>query len=103
LPAPSPQSLGYSDDSPRLWVPRKAPIDVAADARGAVAVNEIQRLLDSLESLPVETATPIDNRARKIPQLLDPSPKEDVAAGWEWPPRLHGPMANAVMPRGAFP
>jgi len=99
LPAPSLQSLGYSDDSPKSWVARKAPIE-AADARGAVAVNEIQRLL---ESLPEETATPIDNRNRKIPQLLDPSPKEDLPAGSESPQRLHGPVANAVMPRGAFP
>src|SRR5258707_1276166 len=78
LPAPSPQSLGYSSDSPKLWVARKAPIDVVADARGAVAVNEIQRLL---ESLPEETATPMDNRNRKIPQLLDPSPAEHQFAG----------------------
>ncbi len=96
LPAPSLQSLGYSSDSPKLWVARKAPIDVVAEARGAVAVNEIQRLL---ESLPEET--PIDNR--KIPQLLDPWPTEDPPAGSASPLRLHGPIVNAVMPRGAFP
>ncbi len=100
LPAPSPQSLGYSSDSPKLWVARKAPIDVVADARGAVAVNEIQRLL---ESLPEETATPIDNRNRKIPQLLDPSPAEDQFAGSVSPLWLRGPIVNAIMPRGAFP
>ena len=98
LPAPSLQSLGYSDDSPKSWVARKAPIDVVAETRGAVAVNEIQRLL---ESLPEETAAPIDNR--KIPQLLDPSPTEDVPAGSVSPMRVRGPTVNAVMPRGAFP
>jgi hypothetical protein len=97
LPAPSLQSLGYSSDIPKLWVARKAPIDVVAEARGAVAVNEIQRLL---ESLPEETATPIDNRNRTIPQLLDP---EDGPGGSTSPLRLRGPTANAVMPRGAFP
>jgi peptidoglycan-N-acetylglucosamine deacetylase len=96
LPAPSLQSLGYSRDSPKLWIARKAPIDVVAEARGAVAVNEIQRLL---ESLPEETATPVDNR--KIEQLLDPSPADDQPA--VSPLRLRGPIANAVMPRGAFP
>jgi hypothetical protein len=89
--------LGYSSDLPKLWVARKAPIDVVAETRGAVAVNEIQRLL---ESLPEETATPIDNRHRTIPQLLDP---EDGPAGSTSPLRLRGPTANAVMPRGAFP
>jgi hypothetical protein len=96
LPAPSLLSLGYSSDSPKLWVARKAPIDVVAEARGAVAVNEIQRLL---ESLPEETPTPIDNR--KIQQLLDPSPAEDQPAAS--PLRLRGPIVNTVMPRGAFP
>jgi hypothetical protein len=61
-----------------------------------VAVNEIQRLL---ESLPEETPTPIDNR--KIQQLLDPSPAEDQPAAS--PLRLRGPIVNTVMPRGAFP
>src|SRR5258708_32435805 len=97
LPAPSLQSLGYSSDIPKLWVARKAPIDVVAEARGAVAVNEIQRLL---ESLPEETAAPIDNLNRTIPQFLDP---EDGPAGSTLPLRLRGPTANAVMPRGAFP
>jgi peptidoglycan-N-acetylglucosamine deacetylase len=97
LPAPSLQSLGYSTDSAKLWVARKAPIDVADETRGAVAVNEIQRLL---ESLPDETPAPLD-RNRKIPQLLDPSPAEDLPAGSA--SRSHGPIANAVMPRGAFP
>src|SRR5262249_53488018 len=61
LSAPNLQSLGYSSDSSKLWVARKAPIDAVAEARGAVAVNEIQRLL---ESLPEETPTPIDTRNR---------------------------------------
>ncbi len=98
LPAPSLLSLGYSSASPKLWVARKAPIDVVAEARGAVAVNEIQRLL---ESLPEDTPTPIDDRNRKIQQLLDPSPAEDQPAAS--PLRLRGPIVNAVMPRGAFP
>src|SRR5262249_4253274 len=97
LSAPNLQSLGYSSDSSKLWVARKAPIDAVAEARGAGAGNEIQRLL---ESLPEETPTPIDTRNRTIPQLLDAS-APDVPAGS--PLRLRGPMANAVMPRGAFP
>jgi peptidoglycan/xylan/chitin deacetylase (PgdA/CDA1 family) len=52
------------------------PIDTVGESGGVVAVNEIQRLL---ESLPNET--------------------DDAAA-----PRSHGgPAPNAVMPRGAFP
>ena len=98
LPAPSLLSLGYSSASPKSWVARKAPIDVVAEARGAVAVNEIQRLL---ESLPEDTPTPIDDRNRKIQQLLDPSPAEDQPAAS--PLRLRGPIVNTVMPRGAFP
>jgi len=100
LPAPSLESLGYSNDSPKLWVGRKAPIDVAAEARSAVAVNEIQRLL---ESLPEETGVPIDNRNRKIPQLLDSSPADDLPTGSATPVRTRGPIANAAMPHGAFP
>jgi len=92
--------LGYSGDRPKLWAARKAPIDAVAEARSAVAVNEIQRLL---ESLPEETAVPIDNRSRKIPELLDALSAQDVSAGSVSPPRLRGPMANAVMPHGAFP
>jgi peptidoglycan-N-acetylglucosamine deacetylase len=100
LPAPSLQNLGYSSGSPKLWAARRAPIDVAAETRGAVAVNEIQRLL---ESLPEDTAVPIDNRTSKSPQLLDSSTAEDLPAGSATPLRLHGPIANAAMPHGAFP
>jgi hypothetical protein len=63
-----------------------------------VAVNEIQRLL---ESLPEENVAPIDDRNRKIEQLLEASPAEDQPAVSPLP--LRGPIANAVMPRGAFP
>jgi hypothetical protein len=100
LPAPSLQSLGYSSDNPKLWVARDAPIDVTPEPRGAVAVNEIQRLL---ESLPDETTLPVDNRSRKIPQLLDSPPTEDLPAESASPQRLRGPIANAAMPHGAFP
>jgi hypothetical protein len=87
-------------DNPNSWVVRNMSIDTAGEARGAVAVNEIQRLL---ESLPEENAPPLDVRNRKIPQLLDPSPTENVPAGSVSPLPLRGPAVNAVMPRGAFP
>src|SRR5262249_19462222 len=47
-PAPSPQGLGYAGDVTKPWVTPKALIDGVAEARGAVAVDEIQRLLESL-------------------------------------------------------
>ena len=94
------QSPGYSGDSPKSLASRKASVDVVAEARGAVAVNEIQRFL---ESLPDDNSAPIDDRNRKIPQLLDPPPAEDAPAGPISPQRLHGPVANAALPRGAFP
>ncbi len=100
LPAPSLQSLGYSRDNSNSWVARKASADGVAEARGAVAVDDIQRLL---ESLPEESAPPADDRNPKIPQFLDPSPTEDVTSGSMSPLRLRGPIVNAVMPRGAFP
>jgi len=68
------------------------------EARGPVAVDEIQRLL---ESLPDETAPPIDDRNRKLPQFLEPWPSEDAPAQPASPPR--GPIVNAVLPRGGFP
>jgi peptidoglycan/xylan/chitin deacetylase (PgdA/CDA1 family) len=61
------------------------PVDPMAETRGVVAVNEIQRLL---ESLPEETA----------PATADGAPAGQVATL-----RPRGPAANAVMPRGAFP
>jgi peptidoglycan-N-acetylglucosamine deacetylase len=100
LPAPSLQSLGYSGDNSNSWVARRASADGAAEARGAVAVDDIQRLL---ESLPEESAPLAGDRNPKIPQFLDPSPTEDVTGGAMPPLRLRGPIVNAVMPRGAFP
>jgi hypothetical protein len=79
---------------------RKTPIDAVAEAREPVAVDEIQRLL---ETLPDENAPPIDDRDRKISQFPDPWPPEDVPAGTASPWRLRGPIVNAVLPRGGFP
>jgi peptidoglycan/xylan/chitin deacetylase (PgdA/CDA1 family) len=98
LPAPSLQSLGYSSDNSNSWLAHKGALDGVAEARGAVAVDDIQRLL---ESLPEENAPPVDDRNPKILQIPDPSPTEDAASGS--PVRLHGPIVNAVMPHGAFP
>jgi hypothetical protein len=64
-----------------------------AESSGAVSVDEIQRLL---ESLPDENVPPVDNR--KILQLLHPAPAAPAP-----PQALRGPAANAVIPRGAFP
>jgi peptidoglycan/xylan/chitin deacetylase (PgdA/CDA1 family) len=78
----SPQDFGYPRDSVRR-----------AESSGAVSVDEIQRLL---ESLPDENVPPVDNR--KILQLLHPAPAAPAP-----PQALRGPAANAVIPRGAFP
>jgi hypothetical protein len=94
------QSPGFSGEGPKSLASRKASVDVVAEARGAVAVNEIQRFL---ESLPDDNSAPIEDRNRKIPQPLDPSPAEDAPAGPISPLRLHGPVANTALPRGAFP
>jgi hypothetical protein len=64
-------------------------VDVG-EAGDAVAVNEIQRLLESLP----EDAVPADDRNRKSKD--GPGPVATVR------PR-GGPAANTVMPRGAFP
>jgi peptidoglycan/xylan/chitin deacetylase (PgdA/CDA1 family) len=68
---PSPQGFGYPTDGVRR-----------AESSGAVSVDEIQRLL---ESLPDEHVPPVDNRKILPPQAL------------------RGPAANSAMPRGAFP
>ena len=85
--APSPQDFGYPRDSVRR-----------AESSGAVSVDEIQRLL---ESLPDENMPPVDNR--KILQLLHPAHGNATPAASVPPQALRGPAANAVMPRGAFP
>jgi peptidoglycan-N-acetylglucosamine deacetylase len=92
LPAPSLQSLDYPVDRATSW---SGPVE----AKGAVAVDDIQRLL---ESLPEENPPPTADRSHKIPQL-DPSPTQDVTSGSMSPLRLRGPTVNAVMPHGAFP
>jgi peptidoglycan/xylan/chitin deacetylase (PgdA/CDA1 family) len=58
-------------------------IDAVGEARGVVAVNEIQQLLESLPDEPIAT-------------VADNAPSGTAL-------RPHGPAANAVMPRGAFP
>jgi peptidoglycan-N-acetylglucosamine deacetylase len=96
LPVPSLQGLDYSGDSPTSWIAHS--IDGPAEAKGAVAVDDIQRLL---EVLPEENPPPTADRDHKIPQL-DPSPTEDVSGSMS-PLRLRGPIVNTVMPHGAFP
>ncbi len=65
-------------------------VDVVGDAGGPVAVNEIQRLLESLP----EDAAPADDRSGRS----NDAPGSVAAVR----PR-GGPAANTVMPRGAFP
>jgi peptidoglycan-N-acetylglucosamine deacetylase len=84
FPALGPHALDadrMAADSLRAWASRSA---IDGDARGAVAVNEIQRLL---ESLPEDDSTPaFDDGAIKPVATLRRSP-----------------LINAVIPRGAFP
>jgi hypothetical protein len=98
LPAPGLQGLDYSSDNANSWMARQTSIDGAAEAKGAVAVEDIQRLL---ESLPEENPPPVGDRNQKTSEPVDPSPAEDLTSGS--PLRLRGPVANAVMPHGAFP
>jgi peptidoglycan/xylan/chitin deacetylase (PgdA/CDA1 family) len=92
FPALGPRVLDF-DDSLKAWASR-TPVD--AETRGAVAVNEIQRLL---ESLPEENGPPVEIHNKKISGLLDGASGEEAATGL---PALH-PLVNAVIPRGAFP
>jgi hypothetical protein len=100
LPAPSLHGLDYASDNLNSWIARTSPIDAAAEAKGAVVVDDIERLL---ESLPEENPPPVGDRNHKIPELFDPPPTEDATSGSLPPPRLRGPVVNAVMPQGAFP
>jgi peptidoglycan/xylan/chitin deacetylase (PgdA/CDA1 family) len=88
FPALGPQAL---DDSGSLkaWTSRtplyRTSLDrtsVDGETRGAVAVNEIQRLL---ESLPEENAPSDDGAAKAVATLRQ------------------GPLVNTALPRGAFP
>jgi peptidoglycan/xylan/chitin deacetylase (PgdA/CDA1 family) len=79
FPSLDPHALD-AGDSLKAWASRAA---VDGEARGAVAVNEIQRLL---ESLPEENTPPPDEGAVKSVATLRRSP-----------------LINAVIPRGAFP
>jgi hypothetical protein len=93
FPALGTHALDF-DDSVKAWASR-TPVD--AETRGAVAVNEIQRLL---ELLPEENAPSVEIHNRKIfSGLLDGTSSEEGAAG---PPARY-PLVNAVIPRGAFP
>jgi peptidoglycan/xylan/chitin deacetylase (PgdA/CDA1 family) len=83
LPAGRPNTAGGSP-----WAPPQS-IDVIGEARGAVAVNEIQRLL---ESLPDETVAFDERHGR-----TQDAPKVATLR------TRGGPAANTVMPRGAFP
>lgn len=75
LPAPSPQSFSYPGENPTPWMARRASVDVPPETTGQG--NDIQRLLESL-------------------------PPEDLPTG-SVPPQPRGPVATAVLPRGAFP
>src|SRR5579871_842135 len=97
LPAPSPQSFGYPGDSPTPSVERKASLDVVPNTMGAG--NEIRRLL---ESLPPEDPPLVDDRRRKDLQVTDSAHSEDGPTG-SVSPRQRGPIATAILPRGAFP
>jgi peptidoglycan-N-acetylglucosamine deacetylase len=84
FPALGPHTLDAAEsiasDNLRAWTSRPA---IDGEARGAVAVNEIQRLL---ESLPDENTPPADESAIKPVATLRRSP-----------------LINAAIPRGAFP
>jgi peptidoglycan-N-acetylglucosamine deacetylase len=79
FPALGPHALDAAD-SLKTWASRAA---IDGETRGAVAVNEIQRLL---ESLPEENAPAPDEGAIKPVATLRRSP-----------------LINAVIPHGAFP
>jgi peptidoglycan/xylan/chitin deacetylase (PgdA/CDA1 family) len=95
LPAAYPHSPGYTGERLRPWA-SKASADVVGEAKDAVAVSEIQRLL---ESLPEDTAASPDDHGRKTSS----AGADDTLPGNVATPPPRGPAANAVMPRGAFP
>jgi len=92
LPIPNPQSFGYPGEGPT----RKASLDVVPEMRG----EDIRRLLDSL---PVDDTPVIDDHQRSITQLLNSLPADDAPTGAVPPPQPRGPIATAILPRGAFP
>jgi peptidoglycan-N-acetylglucosamine deacetylase len=100
FPSPAgPLKIGHGN-SLRHSIAFRASSD--ADAiKGPVAVNEIQRLLETLP--PEETGPPTEDRSRKPSQpgadQLPGTPAMASAAA----PRQRGPAVNAVIPRGAFP
>jgi hypothetical protein len=69
---------------------------VVGEAKGTVAVSEIQRLL---ESLPEDTVAATDDHSRKA----SPTGADDTLPGNVATPPFRGPAANTIMPRGAFP
>jgi hypothetical protein len=77
-------------DQFRLPTSYSRSFDVVGEARGPVAVNEIQRLLESLP----EDAVSADDRSGRS----NDAPGQIATVR----PR-GGPAANTVMPRGAFP
>ncbi|HMA74781.1 MAG TPA: polysaccharide deacetylase family protein [Xanthobacteraceae bacterium] len=96
LPAPSPQSFGYLD-APRSPATRTASFDVVPETTGAG--NEIRRLL---ESLPPEDVPVGGDQQHKNPPPFDSLPPEDAPID-SVPPQPRGPIANAMLPHGAFP
>ncbi len=110
LPAAGPYSPAYVAEGGTPWLPSKAPLDVVGETKGPVAVNEIQRLLESLpEDIPATAddhsvkvspaITTVDDHSRKV----SPATADDLPAGNVATLRPRGPAANAIMPRGAFP
>jgi peptidoglycan-N-acetylglucosamine deacetylase len=96
LPGPSPQDFGYPGDGAKLSDAAKAWTDTVTESRGVVAVDEIQRLLE-LSPEPVLLSVNDHN------QKIQPSPAADASIRPIPPQPLHGPIANAAMPRGGFP
>jgi peptidoglycan/xylan/chitin deacetylase (PgdA/CDA1 family) len=94
-----PQVADESDNSLKAWA-SKMPIEMGGDARGVVAVNEIQRLL---ESLPEESGSPVADQSQKISRLLDAPAADDGAAWADAAQRPANPLVNTALPRGGFP
>lgn len=96
LPPAGPRSPAYLGEGVTSWVSSKAPFDVIGETKGAVAVNEIQRLLESLPEDSVATAA--DHGRKASSATADDAPTGNLATL-----RPRGPAVNAIMPRGAFP